>query len=129
MGWALLRSGHPREGVGELELALALSPGNHQWLAQLGQAHALTGSPAKAREILAGLERWATKTYVSPYHLVFVHVGLGEHDRALDILERAVDERAAAAYGIDGSFLLAPLRSHPRYGLLRKKLNLPQLDA
>jgi hypothetical protein len=77
-----------------------------------------------AREILRQLETEATHGYVSPYQLVFVHTGLGEFDRALDLLEHSVQEHAGAAYGINGSFLLAPLQSHPRFRALLRKMNL-----
>jgi serine/threonine-protein kinase len=125
LGWAHILTGRPAEGLASLQRALAASPGHHQWLAQLGQAYALTGDATRARAILAQLEQLSTEGYVSPYHLAFVHVGLGEHDEAIDILERAIDERAGAAYGIHGSFLLAPLRAHPRYRVLAEKLKLP----
>jgi serine/threonine protein kinase/Tfp pilus assembly protein PilF len=124
LGWAHLKKGMANEGVAELERAVSLSPGNTNWLAQLGQAYALVGSADKAREVLRQLEDRAQRTYVSPYHLAFVYTGLGEQEKALDLLERAVDERAGAMYGIKGSFLLAPLRSHPRFRALLKKMNL-----
>jgi hypothetical protein len=82
------------------------------------------GRADEAREVLRQLEDRARHTYVSPYHLAFVYTGLGEHERALDLLEQAFDERAGAMYGIKGSFLLAPLRSHPRFRTLLKKMNL-----
>jgi serine/threonine protein kinase/Flp pilus assembly protein TadD len=129
LGWALIETGSPAQGMAELELAVELAAGNRQWLAQLGQAYGRFGQADRARAILAELEELAKRSYVSPYHFVFVHVGLGEHDRALDILERAIEDRAAAAYGVDGSFLLAPLRSHPRYEALREKLRLPGVAA
>ncbi len=124
LGWAHLKNGMAAEGVAELERAVSLAPGNTNWLAQLGQAYALVGRPDKAREVLRQLEDWARRTYVSPYHLAFVYTGLGEHERALDMLERAFAERTGAMYGIKGSFLLAPLRAHPRFGALLKKMNL-----
>jgi len=115
LGWAYLKQGKTEEGLVELERAVGLSPGHTQWLAQLGQAFAVTGRVAEAREILRHLEERADTDFVTPYHLAFVHTGLGEHERALDLLERALDERAGAVYGIRGSFLFAPLRSHPRF--------------
>jgi len=62
--------------------------------------------------------------YVSPYHHAYVHVGLAEHDRALDLLEEAYEQRGGSMYGIKTSFLFAPLRSHPRFVALLRKLNL-----
>jgi hypothetical protein len=62
--------------------------------------------------------------YVSPYHLAYVHTGLGDYNRAMDCLERAYAERAGSIYGIKGSFLFAPLRGHPRFTALLRKMNL-----
>jgi hypothetical protein len=77
-----------------------------------------------AREILHELEARAASGFVAPYHLAFVHTGLGDHERAIDLLERAFDERAGSIYGIKGSFLFAPLRSHPRFQALLARMNL-----
>jgi len=112
------------EGLANLERAVALTPGNTQWLAQLGQAYALAGKVDRARDLLRQLEERARETYVSPYHLAYVYTGLGEHDRAMDLLERAYEERAGAVYGIKGGFLFAPLRRHPRFRALLEKMNL-----
>jgi hypothetical protein len=92
--------------------------------AQLGQALATTGDAAGAEQVLRELEDLAARRYVSPYHLAYVHTGLGEHDRAMDYLEQAYEERGGALYGIRGSFLFADLRSHPRFKSLLGRLNL-----
>ncbi|MEO8337802.1 MAG: hypothetical protein ABI664_22705, partial [bacterium] len=62
--------------------------------------------------------------YVSPYHFAYVHTGLGNAERAMDYLERAASEGAGPAYGIKGSFLFAPLRGHPRFRALLRRMNL-----
>ena len=124
LGWAYLKQGKADEGLAELERAVSVAPTNTQWLAQLGQAYALTGRTNRAREVLQQLEDRARSAYVSPYHLAFVFTGLGDHERAMDLLERAFAEHAGAVYGINGSFLFAPLRSHPRFTALLKKMNL-----
>lgn len=121
LGWALLKQARADEGVAELERAVELAPGLGMWEAQLGQAYALTGRVERARELLRELEEPSRSSPASPYHLAYVHTGLGDAERALDCLERAFDERAGAVYGLKGSFLLAPLHSHPRFvGLLRR---------
>jgi serine/threonine protein kinase/Tfp pilus assembly protein PilF len=124
LGWALIKKGNTDAGIASLERAVSLSPGTTQWVAQLGLAYGLTGHADKAREILRQLEEKATGSYISPYQLVFVYTGLGEYERALDLLERSVDEHAGAAYGIKGSFLLAPLKPHPRFQALLRKMKL-----
>jgi serine/threonine protein kinase/tetratricopeptide (TPR) repeat protein len=124
LGWAYFKQGKTDEGLAELRRAVAATPEDTQWLAQLGQAYALAGRGGEARDILRQLEERGRVGYISPYHLVFVHTGLGEHDRAVELLERAFAERAGAIYGIKGSFLFAPLRAHPGFAALLNKMNL-----
>jgi tetratricopeptide (TPR) repeat protein len=124
LGWAYFFKGRRKEGLAELETAVALSPGNSLWLGQLGQAYAMTGETSKAEAIVSELEERAQHTFVSPYHLAYVYTGLGEMDRAMDLLERAVADRTGATYSIKGSFLFAPLRGHPRFRALMRTMNL-----
>ena len=124
MGWAYMKSGMPDQGVAELERAAALAPENVMYRAQLGQAYAIAGKTADAREMLRQLEQLSQKRYVSPYHMAYVYTGLGEADRAMDFLERAYEERAGSVYGIKGSFLFTSLHSHPRFKTLLSKMNL-----
>jgi tetratricopeptide (TPR) repeat protein len=124
LGWAYFLAGRRDEGLAELTLAAAEAPDTLMWLAQLGEAHGLRGNKAKAREILHDLEGRAKHSYVSPYYFAYVHTGLGEADRAIDYLERAVDQRAGPAYSIKGSFLFASLRAHPRFRALLAMMRL-----
>ena len=124
LGWAYFLSGRQAEGLAELDRAVSLSPGNTLWLGQLGQAYAMAGQATRAREILRELEERAQEAYVSPYHFAYACTGLGDVERAMDWLERAVAERAGPAYGIKGSFLLTPLRAHPRFQALLRQMNL-----
>ena len=124
LGWAYLLSGRKQDGLAELEQAVSLSPGNTLWLSQLGEAYGMAGNATKAREILGEIEERAKGVYVSPYHFAYVYTGLGDTERAMDWLERAVAERTGPAYGIKGSFLFAPLRAHPRFRALLRQMKL-----
>jgi TolB-like protein len=124
LGWAYFLAGRRDEGLAELEHAVATAPDTMMWLAQLGEAYGLAGNTARAREILHDVERRARDVYVPPYHFAYLHTGLGDADRALDYLERAVAERAGPAYSIKGSFLFAPLRGHPRFQALLRTMKL-----
>ena len=123
-GWANFALNNHAEGLVALERAVALSPGDTLWLAQLGEAHALAGNVERASAILQELEAQSRTRYVAPYHLAYVHTGLGQLDRAIDYLEQAYEQRSGSVYGIRGSFLFAPLRSHPRFKALLHKMNL-----
>lgn len=124
LGWAYLMKGLHAEGVAELEHAVALSSDSTAWLAQLGQAYAMAGRTDQAREVLRRLEELSRQRYVSPYHMAYIFTGLGEHDRAVNALERSYDQRAGAVYGIKGSFLFRALRSHPGFIALLRRMNL-----
>ncbi len=124
LGWACLLTGSVTEGLAELERSAALSPGDTMYLAQLGQGYAMAGRTDEAHAILRRLDQLAAERYVSPYHLAYIHTGLGDQDRAMDLLERAYEERAGGVYGIKGSFLFTSLRSNPRFGALLRKMNL-----
>ncbi|MFL5574590.1 MAG: tetratricopeptide repeat protein [Gemmatimonadaceae bacterium] len=124
LGWAYFLTGRQDDGLAELERAVSISRANTLWLGQLGEAHAMAGNAAKARELLRELEERAQRAYVSPYHFAYVYTGLGDADRALDWLERAVADRTGPAYGIKGSFLFTPLHAHPRFRALLRQMNL-----
>ena len=126
LGWAYFLTGKRDEGLVELERAVSIAPGYTMWLAQLGEAHGLAGNTTKASEILRELEARAQHAHVSPYYFAYVYTGLGEAERAIEWLERAVAARAGPVYAIKGSFLLAPLRAHPRFGALLQRLKLAE---
>lgn len=124
LGWAYFLNERHDEGLAELERASALSAETTLWLSQLGEAYGLAGKMAKARSVLRNLERRAETGFVSPYHFAYVYTGLGQYDRAMDLLEEAVAKRTGPTYGIKGSFLLSRLHSHPRFRALLKEMNL-----
>ncbi|HET7599870.1 MAG TPA: tetratricopeptide repeat protein, partial [Gemmatimonadales bacterium] len=124
IGWAYFLKGMHDEGIAALQRAVSLSPESTMYLGQLGEAFGLAGRTAEARAVLSRMEELSRERYVSPYHMAYVYTGLGEHDRAMDWLERAQRERAGAVFGIKGSFLFTSLRSHPRFRALLGKMNL-----
>ncbi len=124
LGWAHFLLGRRDEGIALLERAVSVRPSALLWLAQLGEAYGLNGESGKAREVLQTLEARAQQGFVSPYHFAYVYTGLGDRDRALDWVERAIDERAGGAYSIKGSFLLMSLHSHPRFPALLQRIRL-----
>jgi adenylate cyclase len=124
LGWACLKQGRTEEGLTALREAVEAAPGNNMLLAQLGQAYAQVGRCEEATAVLEQLQRTARERYVSPYHMAYVYTGLGDHERAIDCLERAFAEHASGLYGVKGSFLFAPLHRHPRFQALLEQMNL-----
>ena len=124
LGWAYLGQGKRDEALAEMEAAVGLAPESTLWLGQLGEAYALSGMRDKAIAILDRLLERSRAGYVSPYHLAYVYTGLGRYDEAMDRLEQAEAMRSGSIYGIKGSFLFKPLRSHPRFVALLERMNL-----
>jgi serine/threonine-protein kinase len=124
LGWAYLGAGRVAEGLAEMEHAIDMAAPTNIWLAQLGEAYGLNGKRDKAEAILDQLLERARTSYVSPYHFAYVYTGLGRYDEAMDYLERASEQRAGSIYGIKGSFLFKPLRTHPRFVALLRRMNL-----
>ena len=77
-----------------------------------------------ARAALAEMQRLAKERYIAPFFMCPIYVGLGEHETALDYLERAYEERNEFIVFLnsdESAWMLAPLFPHPRYQALLKK--------
>src|SRR5204862_5978170 len=86
LGWSLLWRGEMEAAIAEFLKAKALDDLS-LFDGSLGYAYAVTGNRAKAEQILRELEGLSTRRYVSPRPRVFVYMGLGDKDKALDWLE------------------------------------------
>jgi TolB-like protein/Flp pilus assembly protein TadD len=124
VGLAYEQKGASREALDSLEQAARLSKGlNIQ--SSLAHAQAIFGQRDKARQALSRLQERARASYVPSYHFAIIYAGLGEHDRAVDWLERAYQERSTVLAYLRLDPRLAPLRSDPRYAELVKRLGFP----
>ena len=81
------------DAITEFKKAIELSHGGSEALAELGYVYGVSGEKNDAERILQELGRPADGR-VSHYRLAIVYMGLGENDKALDSLGRAVKERA-----------------------------------
>ncbi|RPH64752.1 MAG: hypothetical protein EHM89_00950, partial [Acidobacteria bacterium] len=122
--WASILNGNVADGIAALERAVDMTPGTTAFIGQLGSAYARAGEHEKARAILSDLQALSEKEYVAEVHLAYVYAGLGEYDAAMDCLEQAFEHRSASIYGINGSYVFAPMREHPRFQALLRKMNL-----
>ena len=96
MGLARERQGDFRGSMASLEQALRNCPGaafRQRILSAMGLTLARWGKQAKAEEIRAQLQSEETG-YVDQFELAQLEMGFGATERALDSLERAVDERS-----------------------------------
>jgi tetratricopeptide (TPR) repeat protein len=122
LGLALEGKGDAARAVGSFEHAVRLSPGAGDYEAALGHACARSGDEAGARSLLATLEASSSERFVSPFALALVALGLGDHERALRLLERGAEERAHDLYFLAVDPRLDPLRDEPRFVALEKRI-------
>ena len=105
----------------EAETGVRLSGGSSIYITALARIDALLGDRKSALALLGSLES-GKHGYVPPYELAKVYLGLGDPERALDLLERAVQERAHSIAFVRVDPQLDGLRAHPRF--LRLLTNL-----
>jgi hypothetical protein len=84
-------------------------------VADLGLAYARAGQPAKAREQIARMEEVRKQRYVAPYFLAIPHIGLGDTERAIDLMEQCAEDRAFPILFAGVEPKLDPLRQNPRF--------------
>jgi TolB-like protein/Tfp pilus assembly protein PilF len=89
-----------------------------------GVVHARAGRPGEARRMLARLDELAAERRVPAFPRAAIHIHLGEHDRALHLLEQAVAERSWHVRMLKMEPLFAPLRPHPRFQTLLQEVGL-----
>jgi tetratricopeptide (TPR) repeat protein len=92
--------------------------------ALLAHAYGLAGYTDKATAAAADLEERAEREAISPDYMALVHIGLGDHDRAFEWLDEALQQHVwyLVFLAIEPAF--APLRSDPRYAALLKEVGL-----
>lgn len=122
LGEALQMKGQLREAVAEYKKTVELTD-DPTALAMLAQGYAKIGQTNKARRLLSQLEQMAAHRYVGSLSFAFVHLALGENEKAFDDLERACREPADPdVINLKIEPLLDPLRGDPRFELLIVKV-------
>lgn len=104
--------------------AVALNPGSPLTSAMLAEALGRAGEGGEAREILRRLEARSRSEPVSGTYIARAWIALGENDRALGWLERAVEWREGQVIQIRGPGY-DPVRLEPRFRRLVDAIAYP----
>jgi len=126
LGEVLEMKGLTNEAMSEYKKAIALDP-DPLPQALLGHLYAKIGRRDEALAMFDRLRQTSKERYVSPYNFCLVHVGLGQKDQAIQLLEQTYEDRD----GYNLAFLkidqfLDPLRGHPRFEALVQKVFGPK---
>ena len=113
------------EAIGELRQTLTLSGGRSVVVAVLGYAYALAGERVAALQMVDQLHERARRQDVSSLHVAYVHIGLGNVDRAFESMEKGYLERAGLLVYLQVEPIFDPLRSDVRFADLLRRLQFP----
>jgi DNA-binding winged helix-turn-helix (wHTH) protein/tetratricopeptide (TPR) repeat protein len=116
----------PGKAIELLHKALAEDPEEPFYVGALAHAYGLVGRRAEALELLKRLKRRQAAGETLPvFALIWAHAGLGDHDEAFALLEKAYDERRDRMVWLKVDPQLAPLHGDPRFGDLLRRMNIP----
>ncbi|UCC83740.1 MAG: hypothetical protein JSW46_02060, partial [Gemmatimonadota bacterium] len=104
------------------ERAVSLSNRSSFHLGVLAGTYARAGRDAEAITVLDELNGRMTSEYVSPSCLAKGYVALGEKERGLDLLARAIAEQNPYLYWIHQDPWWDPIRSEPRFRELASRV-------
>jgi serine/threonine-protein kinase len=125
LGMAYEQKGMFTEAINEFNEAKRLDPGQPFTLGYLGHAYAMLGKRSEAQAMLDEMKQRANRTYVDPFSVAIIYVGLGEKDEAFAWLEKAFMARSESLLFYKDAPIIDGLRSDPRFADLLRRMNLP----
>jgi serine/threonine protein kinase/tetratricopeptide (TPR) repeat protein len=105
------------------------SPETTYTKATLAYSLAAAGDKTFAQELREELLQKRRHDYVSPVELALVDIALEDYESAIDWCERAMDERRGWVAYLAVHPVVDPLRSHPRFDTLIRKMGLEGIRA
>jgi TolB-like protein/tetratricopeptide (TPR) repeat protein len=113
------------DAVQAFRRAAKAAPGLMDCSSLLGYTLALAGDKRGALAQLEVLRRLARRRYVPAFLFANVHVGLGDHERALRFFEKEYEAKGWYMLLLKCSPVYDPLRSHPRFRALVRRMKFP----
>jgi len=107
------------------EKGVNLSGGSPLMRAALAQTFATAGAAQEAIRILDDLQKLAKERYVAPHFFAGIYVGLGDHDRAIEYLEKSCAEHCHWLIYLHIDPSMDDLRNDPRFQELLRRVGLP----
>ena len=127
LGLAYADKGQHEKAIAVHKRALQLYPNrSYSWV--LARTYAVAGRTEEARKILRSVEAGRPVEPVHPWFIAAAYGSLGDYEKAMEWLEKAYEARSLflpslkrdRSAGLD----LRPLKKHPRYNALLRRVNL-----
>ena len=98
-------------------------------LMTLAMSYTRMGNPEKAQIHLDELDRLGETRHLAPSPRAILEIVRGNLDLALDYLDEAYAQHAPALVYVQCEPLFDPIRTHPRYAALIRRIGFPQIAA
>jgi len=125
LGLTYLQMGNFSEATEVLTRARKTGEMHPGQVAALSAVYTLAGKKTEAKRALESVISMGRQRYVSPYYKALGAVGLGKSEEALDWLEKACEERSGWMVNLKVEPAMDPLRSHPRFQEILRRVALP----
>jgi len=106
--------------------AFRLSDGTVEVGAGLGHALGLAGAYGPAKEMADYYAQAAESHYIPPIQRAFIHIGIGEYDKALELLEQAYRERSWFLIFMNVEPWYDPVRKDQRFRDIVARMSYPE---
>ena len=123
LGESFVQKGLFNEAIAEFHTAERLS--GELWArVELAHAYAASGRRGEAEKIIDQLRGQSAQSNVSPYQMAIIYAGLGEKDKAFELMEKAFEQRNHGLVELNVEPMLDSLRSDPRFADLQRRVGL-----
>jgi eukaryotic-like serine/threonine-protein kinase len=129
LGDVCTQRGQYDRAFAEFQRAVELGGRSVNHIGVLGYAYGRSGNRDRATEHLLELTARAAQGYVSPMWMAMIHLGLNDFERLFDWLDRAFEERDGSLILITASVEFDPVREHPRFRALLRRMGLGYLAS
>ena len=126
LGQALEQMHKHDEAIAEFRRSIELAGGNTTFESNLANAYAVSGRKEEAIKIVKDLENRQSPGSSTDASIALIHVGLGDNDRAMVWLNKALQARFNPSILVRPVF--DPLRPDPRFQDLLHRIGIPGRD-
>ena len=113
------------EALVEAQKSVELSSRSNAALALLGHVYGRMGNRSDADAIIKELEQRQAKRAADGRDIAIAYMGMKDHDKAFEWLERAFQERSVFMAFLNLEPLFEPLKNDPRWADLKRRVGLP----
>jgi TolB-like protein/Tfp pilus assembly protein PilF len=109
------RRGLYEEAIAETDKVLMINRGDTEALAYRGYICAASGRSDEAQRMLRELRKIARRSYVSPFSMTLIYIGLQDYDRSFEWLDRACEDHSESLTYLKVHPVFDSLRPDPRF--------------